>query len=160
MWWMVPKRSKTAPDLIRIAEQRADECDEGGEHEHAGHQRAGDPVRETGAVAFLCLRLLDELDDRGEGVVGACRGRLDLQGSGGVDRPGRHRVAGLDFDRDRLSGDRRGVQAGAPGPDDPVGRDPFTGADEHELPDGEVFRRDLDRGAVAADGRGLRDEFE
>ncbi len=91
---------------LRVAEQRPDDRDERSEDEYAGHERAGDTVGEAGAVALLCLRLLHQVDDRGQRVVGARCGRLDLQRTSGVDRAGRYGVAGLDLDRDRLPRDR------------------------------------------------------
>src|SRR5690606_2703467 len=118
---------------LRVTGQGADERDEHGQDQDPGHQGSGDAVGEPGAVPLLGLGLLDQAHDRGQGVVGAGRGRLDLQGTSGVDRPGGHLVTRADLDGDGLTGDRRGVQAAVPGSDDAVGGDALTGPDDHDL---------------------------
>ena len=145
---------------LGVAKQRSEHADQDGEDHHAGHQRAGDLVGDARTLALLGLGLLDELHDRGQRVVGARGGRLDLQHSGGIDRPRRDRVIGCDLDRDRLAGDRGRVQAGASDADDPVGHDPLARTDQQHVADGDLLGRDLHRGTVAQHGRGLRHELE
>ncbi|AKE42035.1 hypothetical protein UL82_09485 [Corynebacterium kutscheri] len=145
---------------LRVAEQGPEHADEDGEDHHAGHQRAGDPVSDPGSVALLGLGLLYQLHDRGQRVVGARGGRLDLQHAGAVDRARRHRFSGRDLDRDRFTGDRRSVQARPARADQPIGRDPLARADQQHVADGDLPGRDRGGDPVAQHGRGLRHELQ
>ena len=93
----------------------------------------------------------------------AVRGRgadHDLDRATAVDRPGVEVVTRSRLDRDRLTGDRGGVQAGPPGPDGAVGRGPLAGAHDQDVADDEVVRGDGDLVAVTQHRGGRGDQPE
>ena len=112
---------------------------EDSEQEGHGHRRrgvpAGEAVDEARGGGFGGLRLFDQVDDPGDGVVGSPSLHPDGQHPVGVDAARVDRIAGALVDGHALAGHRGVVEVGVALGDGAVRRDPATRLDPHELAD-------------------------
>ena len=128
----------------------------GRNHEHHGHEHAGDLVGQAGDGRLGGVGVLDELDNLGERRVGAHACGTEGKRAGAVDRGGVDGVAGGLFHRDGLAGERALVHGRAALEHHAIDGDGLAGAHAQDLAgkDGVDVHSGL-AAVIGNDGRGL-----
>ena len=124
--------------------------------ENGGRVNAQHPVNEMQNAGLERPRVFHVPDHLTEETTLANSRDLHQQRAGAIDRAADHGSPFRLFDRDRLAGHQRLVDAGMSTDYDAVARNALAGANPHEIADADLLDRQFDLFAITSNASGLR----